>query len=132
MRMKKDELLFEGLSYRLNGILFAVHNELGRFSRERQYADLFEAKLQHARINYEREKELPIEVGGKIVRGNKVVFVIEGKVLVDLKAKSFVTRGDYYQMQRYLGAAKFKLGMIVNFHRKYLHPKRIINYHLAR
>ena len=39
----------------------------------------------------------------------------------------FITKEDYFQMQRYLHSAKMKLGLIVNFHSYYLYPKRILN-----
>ncbi len=57
---------------------------------------------------------------------NVVDFVINKRLLVDLKAKSIVTKDDYYQMNRYLGAGEFKLGLIVNFRNKYLKPIRVI------
>ena len=43
--------------------------------------------------------------------------------------KNFITKEDYYQMQRYLKAANLKLGLIVNFRTTYLHPKRILCSH---
>lgn len=125
--IRKNELIFPELSYQLNGLMFVVHNEMGRFCREKQYADLFEAKLKQAGVRYERERELPLATSESVVKGNKVDFAIENKMLVDFKAKPFITKADYYQMLRYLDAAKMKLGFIVNFRRKYLRPKRIIN-----
>jgi GxxExxY protein len=53
--------------------------------------------------------------------------MVEGKIPVDIKAKKFITKEDYDQMQRYLEAADKKLGLIVNFRMTYVKPKRIIN-----
>jgi len=86
-----------------------------------------EEKLRQAGIRYEREKEVSIVVAGKLIKGNRVDFVIENKIIVELKTKSFLTKSDFYQMLRYLEVARMKLGIIVNFRRKYLRPKRIIN-----
>jgi hypothetical protein len=44
----KNRLLYPGLSYKINGILFKVHNKLGRFYREVQYGDLLELELKNA------------------------------------------------------------------------------------
>lgn len=122
---RMEKILLPDLSYKLTGILFRVHNELGRFCKEKQYADVFEERLKIARIKYEREKKLFIDESG--ISGNQVDFCIENKILVDIKAKRFLTREDYYQMLRYLKAGNLKLGMIVNFRNRYLKPKRIIN-----
>ena len=64
---------------------------------------------------------------GNKVEGNIVDFIIDGKILIDLKAKRFITKEDYYQMLRYLKSSGLKLGLVVNFRGTYLKPKRIIN-----
>ena len=120
-----NKIIHKDLSYSLNGVLFEVHNALGRFCREKQYGDLLEKLLIGCNINFNREKELPIKgIDNKVT--NKVDFVIEDKILLDLKAKPLVTKEDYYQMNRYLEASSLKLGLIVNFRNKYLKPIRVI------
>lgn len=122
------EIIHKELSYRINGLLFEVHNTLGRQCREKQYGDLFETFLQRENIQYEREKALPI-IGIEDGFTNIVDFVINSTLLIDLKAKSIVTKDDYYQMNRYLDASGYKLGLIVNFRNKYLKPIRVIRSH---
>ena len=94
--MKKVKLIFPKLSYKIIGILFEVHNELGRFCSERQYCDLLEQKLKQNNIRYIREKNI-----GKI-KGDRVDFCIEDKIVIDCKAKKFITKEDYLTLQRYL------------------------------
>ena len=120
-----DKIIYRELSYRLNGLFFKVHNKLDRFCREKQYGDLLESLLQEEGVKYQREKPLPIEQIEN-QRSNIADFLIEGKIMVDLKAKPFVTKEDYYQMQRYLQTGEYKLGLIVNFRNRYLKPIRII------
>jgi len=121
----KVELVDPELSYQLTGILFKVHNEIGQFGREKQYGDLFEKLLRESGIKFEREKPLPIEdLDNKFT--NIVDFDISNRLLVDLKAKPLIEKDDFSQMKRYLDASKHKLGLIVNFHQKYLKPVRII------
>lgn len=121
-------IIHKELSYEITGLCFKVHNELGRFCREKQYGDMFENVLQEAKLLYEREKVLPVD---KIENQftNRVDFAINNVILVDIKAKSVVTKEDYYQMNRYLDASGFELGMIVNFRNKYLKPIRVIRSH---
>ncbi len=54
----KIELLHSKLSYKISGVLFKVHNKLGRFCREIQYGDLLEVELKNAGLSFEREKVL--------------------------------------------------------------------------
>ena len=41
----EEKIIEKELSYKLGGIFFEIQNELGRFCRERQYADLLEKNL---------------------------------------------------------------------------------------
>jgi len=45
-----SKLIYPDLSYKINGILFTVHNELGRFCNEKQYADAIENFLKRLHI----------------------------------------------------------------------------------
>lgn len=119
------DLIYKELSFRITGLLFKTHNTLGRFCRERQYSDFFEGLLKEAGLGYEREKSIPI-AGIENKNTNKVDFAVEGKILTDFKAKPVVTKEDYYQMNRYLEASGFKLGLIVNFRNQYLKAIRVI------
>jgi len=122
------KLIYPDLSYKINGVLFAVHNELGRFRKEQQYADAIEGQFKKLNIKYEREKILPPSFESEVKGRNKVDFIVEDKIILELKSKKIITRDDYYQIQRYLQASNLKLGLLINFRQKYLSPKRIINY----
>ena len=43
-----------------------------------------------------------------------------------MKAKPFLLKDDYYQMQRYLQALNADLGLIYNFRDQYIKPKRVL------
>ena len=115
--------------YKITGLCFKVQKKLGRFCRERQYCDEFEALLIQQNLPYKREYELK-ELNQDSPNGNKVDFLVFGKVLVDFKAKNYITKEDYYQMLRYLSAARLEIGLIVNFRDSHLKPKRVLNNNL--
>ncbi len=115
----QEKLIYPELSYTLTGICFETHNELGRYGREKQYADFIERKLKELRIPYKRELRIADT-------GNTVDFLIENKVILELKNKRILTREDYFQIQRYLQVAGVKLGLLVNFRAPYLKPIRIV------
>jgi GxxExxY protein len=116
--MKKD-IIYQDLSFILVGLLYQVHNELGRFCREKQYGDRLEEVFRGNNIDYKRE----FAVEGT---GNRLDFLFENKIVLEIKAKDTITREDYRQTQRYLQSTSKKLGLLVNFRQKSLYPKRIV------
>ncbi len=126
-RIINDNVLYPELSYKLNGIFFSIHNKIGRNLNEKQYSDAFEELLKKNEIQYVREKALPQSFMGEKERRNIPDFIIGDKIIIDLKAKDFITKEDYFQMKRYLVSYKRELGLIVNFRQKYLYPKRILS-----
>ena len=119
--MKNAELIYPELSYKITGILFEVHNILGRFCTERQFCDLIENKFKENNINYVREKNI-----NEGIEGDRVDFCIEDKIVLECKAKKFVTKEDYWAVQRYLQNSGKKLCLLVNFRNTYIRPKRIV------
>jgi GxxExxY protein len=121
------KIIYPDLSYLINGILFKAHNDLGRFRNEKEYGDYIENNFKKLNIKYEREKILPISFEGEKSGRNKVDFLIEDLIILEIKAKRFIEKDDYYQIKRYLITLNKKLGLLVNFRDKYLKIKRILN-----
>lgn len=82
--------------------------------------------MKEAAIEYKREFEIK-KLEPTSPKGNRVDLIIAHRILLDAKAKKFITKEDYNQMLRYLYASKLKLGLIVNFRSTFLKPKRVIN-----
>ena len=92
-----NKIVYPELSYKITGLLFKVHNELGRFCREKQYADVIKSAFQQNHIDYKREEPIArIHIANK--RTNIADFVICDRILLDIKAKLVVTKEDYYQI----------------------------------
>lgn len=124
---QRDKVLYPELSYSINGLCFKIHNELGSFLSEKQYGDALENLLKSDNMNYTRESELPVSFEGENPRRNITDFIIDDKIILEIKAKNMITKDDYYQIKRYLISAKKQLGILVNFRRNTLQPKRILN-----
>ena len=119
------DLIYPKLLYKITGLCFAVHNELGRFSRERQHGDYLEELLDQSGIDHKREVDLrTFNIDSPT--GNVADFVVDIKIILELKAKKMVSRDDYYQVQRYLRGSGLRLGILYNFRDSYLKPRRIV------
>ena len=90
----QEELIYKDLSYLITGVLFAAHNELGFYAKEKQYGDVVERLFKEKEIKYNREKS----IGNS---GNILDFTVEDKIALEFKAKRILTKEDYYQIQRY-------------------------------
>ena len=121
---KNIVVLYPELSYKITGSCFAVHNRLGRFCREKQFADELETELKTNGIKYKRENR--VIKNGRFT-GNIIDFIIEDYIILEIKAKSILSKEDYYQLKRYLISLNKKLGLLVNFRDTYLKPKRVLN-----
>ena len=113
------KILHPKLSYEVVGLCFDVHRELGRFAREKQYADLLEERFKEAELKYAREFLLGDS-------GNIVDFLIDEKIILELKTVRLLTRNYYRQIQNYLQQARIDLGLLINFSEIRLRPKRIL------
>jgi len=123
-----SEIIYKDLSYKLNGIIYSIYNVLGPVYSEKQYQDALEVRLRKSGINFEREKDLFFNFQDDKIGGNKVDFVVENKLVIDIKAKKYINRKDYKQMLRYLKAGGYRLGLIVNFgSSNKVDIKRVIN-----
>lgn len=123
----ENKIIYKELSFIVNGLLFKVHNELGRYCNEKQCGDLFEKKLKDNNIHYLREVILPPSFVGEKNGRNRIDFIIEDKIIVELKCDRIIKKEYYYQLRRYLKVYNKKLGILVNFRDQYLKPRRVIN-----
>lgn len=123
----KENLIYPKLSYQITGLLFKTHNDLGNYCNEKQYGDYLEDIFRKNSLQYEREKILPKSFEGEADKRNRIDFLIENKIILELKCKRMIEKSDYYQVKRYLIALNKKLGLLINFRDKYVKPKRILN-----
>ncbi len=122
-----DKVVHKQLSYKITGLLFKTHKDLGHFRNEKQYADYFEELLKKEGIKYIREYKFEDHQYGEGKIRCVCDFIIEDKIILEFKAKNFITKEDYYQVKRYLITLNLQLAIMVNFRRYRLAPKRILN-----
>lgn len=125
--MEDGKVIYKDLSYKISGLLFYIHNKLGRYSKEKNYADALELVLKEGTIPFKRELAISTDILSKKLNLYRFDFLIDNKILLELKAKDFISKDDYFQVLKYIKLNNVKLGLLVNFREKYLKPRRILN-----
>src|SRR3989344_5823420 len=124
-------LLYEDLSYKIRQCLFNVKKELGPGHKEIVYQKALEEEFKNAHIPFSKEKQIPILYHNKKVGIYVPDFIIDEKIIVELKALSFLGSTEKKQIWNYLKGSEYKLAILVNFGPKELQIDRVI-YDLAR
>lgn len=109
------------------GACMNVHSEIGNGFREVIYQRCLEIELKSSGLLYKRELEMPLYYQNHPVGKRRVDFLIEDKVLLELKAVSEITTAHHAQILNYLTAYKLQVGLLINFGESSLNFKRFIN-----
>jgi len=123
------KLLYPELSYLLMGILFEVHNKLGTKYQEKHYQKAIETKLKTLNIPYQREVKVVVNFEGETLGEFYLDFIIDNKIILEIKKVWKLTKDDIKQVLRYLEATNLKLAILANFKYKRLQYKRIVKSH---
>lgn len=127
MRTNDKRIVLADESYNLMGLFFEIHNKLGPIYKEKNYQDAIEEILKREKIPYEREKKLTLNFENLEVSNFFADFIIDNKILIEVKAEKFITQNDIRQTLRYIKSADLPLGIIINFRKDKLEYKRLIN-----
>ena len=118
---------YSELTGKIIGCAMKVHNTLGNGFQEVIYQRCLAIELAKADINFERELEMPIHYDGQEVGSRRADFLVEDKVLVELKAISKLDDIHLAQGLNYLEAYHLNVGLLINFGGTSLEFKRLIN-----
>ena len=124
--MTTDKLLYQNLTYKIRGLIFKVYNELGFGHKEMIYQRALRHELSKNDVPFEQEKPLDVIYDSIKVGTYRPDFVVDGKILIELKALPILPKASETQLIYYLKGTSFKLGLLVNFGSSKLIIKRKI------
>lgn len=124
----QGELKYKDITEKIIGASFEVHKFLGNGFQEVIYQRALAWELSNAGLSFAREieqeifyKELQEPIGTR-----RADFVVEGKLLVELKAIIELEDVHLAQILNYLIAYKLEVGLLINFGNKSLTFKRLV------
>ena len=124
--MTTDKLLYEKLTYKVRGCIFNVYNQLGFGHKENVYSRALAIELSKNKISFAQEHPLDVIYDGQKIGVYRPDFIVDGKILLEIKAVPFLSKDGEVQLVYYLKGTNFKLGLLVNFGSSKLIIKRRI------
>jgi len=122
-----DKVIYRELSYKVMQAVFEVHNTLGPGFVENVYEEALAYELELRKIPFERQKEVTVHYKGRVVGTHRLDLVVDGKIVLELKAVSALTDAFKQQTLSYLKATDLKLGILINFGTPRVESTRIVN-----
>lgn len=120
------EILHKELSYAILGAAMEVHRELGPGFLEAVYEKAMVQELTLRGLPFEEQKLLPVYYKGQLIGEYRADLLVDGKIIVELKAVSALATAHLAQALHYLSATGLQLAILINFGAAALESKRVL------
>ena len=122
-----SQFLYQDDTFKIIGILFEVHKNLGKGFSEIVYKDAIEYEFKTNNIPFEREKEYVVNYKNTILNHKFYAdFVVYDKIILEIKSCKTLSESHLSQCINYLKVSNNKLALLINFNKPSLEYKRII------
>ena len=118
---------FSVLSHRVIGAASAVHRQLGPGFLESIYEAALAVELRSQAICFETQKEIVGCYRGQEVGRHRLDLVVQGELIVELKAVRELADVHFAQLRSYLRGTGLRAGLLMNFAAPTLEVKRVVN-----
>lgn len=125
--MSKKEYKFSDITHKIIGCAMKVHSKLGNGFQELIYQRALAIEFFKSDLAFEREHEMGIIYRGEQIGTRRADFLVEDKIMIELKAINKLEDVHIAQTLNYLEAYDLEIGLLINFGAKSLQFKRMIN-----
>ena len=125
--LKRDDLVYPELSYKIIGALFDVYNELGPGLLEKMYQRAVAKALTDRHLAFEEQVPYGLEYKGEKIGQQFLDFLIENKVVLELKQGDRFRKQNLDQIIAYLKSTEKHLALLANFSRDGVLFRRLVN-----
>jgi GxxExxY protein len=116
----------DALSHRIIGAAFRVGSKLGRGFLEKVYENSLVLELRRAGLRAEPQRPVQVRYEGEVVGDYVTDILVEGAIVLEIKALDRLDRVHFAQCVNYLRATGFRVCLLLNFGRSSLELKRIV------
>jgi len=125
--LNKTDILYPELSYRIMGCAFEVFNTLGPGLLKKQYQKAMAIEFGLRKIAFTEQAYYPRKYKGVNITKGFMDFLVEKKIVGELKRGDHFSRGNIDQVSSYLEYSKLELGILIHFTKDGVRQKRILN-----
>ncbi len=128
-KSKQKDILFEDLNpitEQIIGCAFSVSNRLGTGFLERVYENALAVEFRKNGLSAEQQKSIVIRYDEIVVGDYVADFVVEEKMITEIKAVKILDQIHTAQCLNYLRATNLPLALLINFGNPRLQIKRIV------
>ena len=119
------EIQNKHLTERIISAAIRVHKELGPGLLKAMYEEALTIEFTAAGVAFERQKLLPVFYREHLIGEHRLDFLVEAKVIVELKAISALEDIHFAILRSYLKAAYLDDALLLNFATARLTVKRV-------
>lgn len=101
-----------------------IRRQLGPGFLEKVYKNAMVVELRKLKLNYEAEKQIQVLYDGVVVGDYRTDLIVEGKLILELKATQDLTIANEVQLVNYLTSTGIDDGLLINFGSDKLQFKR--------
>jgi len=123
----RKEIIFPELSYKIIGASFKVFNELGWGLPEKDYQKALIKEFDGLGLNFQKEVYIPLKYKALNISRYFADFIIDNKILVEIKVVPKLGYVHVKQVLVYLRAANLKLGILIYFTKEGIKYRRVLN-----
>jgi len=105
----------EEITEKIIGVFYKVYNELGDGFLEKVYTGAMKVEFDKIGLRCVREMPIKVNYDGVVVGEYSADFLVEEKVLVEVKALSNLREKDERQLKNYLKGTAVEVGLLMNF-----------------
>ncbi len=109
---------YEDITEKIISAFYEVYNVLGYGFLEKVYENALMIEFEKVGLKYVNQYPIKIFYKGKIVGDYVADFVVEGKVIVEVKANKILSSSDENQLLNYLTSTDKEVGLVLNFGEK--------------
>ena len=121
-----SELIHGELSYKIVGILYKISNTIGSGLQEKYYQRAIRNVLTKEKIPFLEQVRVDIDMNGTNLGRYYMDFVIDYKIVLEIKTRSFFSQKDVKQVLGYLKKSGLQLGILASFSADGVKCKRIL------
>ncbi|MFP4312784.1 MAG: GxxExxY protein [Alphaproteobacteria bacterium] len=124
--MDANTILFKDEIYHITGCAMSVLNALGHGFSEKVYENALAIELNEQNIRFHQQKQFDVFYKNKNIGVYIPDFVIEDKIIVELKTIQKISDLEKGQVLNYLKVTGLEVGLILNFKNSKLEWQRLI------